>query len=107
MRSEKGGFQMATKLTAEMRAQALAGLTGWTDVQGRDAITRSFKFKDFNEAFGFMTRVALLADKMDHHPEWFNVYNRVDVTLSTHDADGLTELDVRMAGFMNRIAGQG
>jgi 4a-hydroxytetrahydrobiopterin dehydratase len=83
---------------------ALAQLPGWSAVQGRDAIFRSFKFKDFNAAFGFMTRVALAAEKLDHHPEWFNVYNRVDVTLATHDADGVTELDVRLAKIANAAA---
>jgi 4a-hydroxytetrahydrobiopterin dehydratase len=96
---------MATKLDPAARSKALATLAGWNDVEARDAITKSFKFTDFNAAFGFMTRVALLAEKMDHHPEWFNVYNRVEVTLATHDADGVTELDIRMAGFMNQIAG--
>ena len=71
---------------------------------GRDAIARTFRFKDFNAAFGFMARVALMADKLDHHPEWFNVYNRVEVTLATHDADGVTELDVTLARFMDEIA---
>ena len=96
---------MATKLTAEARKQALAKLTGWSEVQGRDAITKKFVFKDFNQAFGFMTRAALLAEKLDHHPEWFNVYKTVEVTLSTHDAGGLTELDVKLADAMNRLAG--
>jgi len=95
---------MARKLTEAERAQALADLQGWTEVEGRDALTKTFRFKDFNEAFGFMGRVALLAEKMNHHPEWFNVYNRVDVTMSTHDAGGLTELDIRMARFMDQIA---
>src|SRR5262245_24470795 len=72
---------------------ALAGLNGWTETPGRDAIQKSYKFADFNAAFGFMARVALKADRMDHHPEWFNVYNRVDVVLSTHDAGGVTERD--------------
>ena len=81
-----------------------AGLVGWTG--GDDFITKVFKFSDFNEAFGFMTRVALLADKMDHHPEWFNVYNRVDVTLTTHDAGGVTEKDVKMAEAMQAYAGE-
>ena len=77
-------------------------LPGWRVLPGdRDAIQRTFKFEDFNEAFGFMTRVAIMADKLDHHPEWFNVYNRVDVTLATHDADGVTELDVTLAAFMD------
>lgn len=96
---------MEQKLTAEARKSALARLSGWSEVAGRDAITRKFVFKDFNEAFGFMTRAALVAEKMDHHPEWFNVYKIVEVTLSTHDADGLTELDVRLAEAMNKLAG--
>jgi 4a-hydroxytetrahydrobiopterin dehydratase len=86
---------------------ALAQLPGWSALPGeRDAIQRTYRFKDFNEAFGFMTRVALKADQLDHHPEWFNVYNRVEVTLTTHDADGVTELDVTLASFMNAAAGQ-
>jgi 4a-hydroxytetrahydrobiopterin dehydratase len=87
---------------------ALARLPGWSKVEGdRDAIRRTFKFKDFNAAFGFMTRVAIKADQLDHHPEWFNVYNRVDVTLSTHDADGVTELDVTLAAFMGEATAGG
>ena len=87
---------------------ALKRLPGWAKVAGdRDAISRTFKFKDFNAAFGFMTRVALMADKLDHHPEWFNVYNRVEVTLTTHDADGVTESDVALATFMDEAAGAG
>ncbi len=96
---------MAQKLTAEARKSALVRLSGWSEVAGRDAISRKFVFKDFNEAFGFMTRAALVAEKMDHHPEWFNVYKTVEVTLSTHDAGGLTELDVKLAEAMNKIAG--
>ena len=96
---------MAQKLTGEARKSALAKLSGWSEVSGRDAITRKFVFKDFNEAFGFMTRAALVAEKLDHHPEWFNVYKNVEVTLSTHDAGGLTELDVKLAETMNRLAG--
>jgi len=92
------------KLDAGARADALKKLSHWKAVEGRDAISRSFKFKDFNEAFGFMARVALLADKMDHHPEWFNVYNKVDVTLSTHDAGGVTQNDVDMATAMDSYA---
>jgi 4a-hydroxytetrahydrobiopterin dehydratase len=92
------------KLDAKARKAALTKLKGWKDVKGRDAIAKSFKFKDFNEAFGFMTRVALLADKMDHHPEWFNVYNRIDVTLSTHDAGGVTQNDIDMATAMEAWA---
>ena len=83
---------------------AVAKLKGWTEAEGRDAISKSYKFADFNTAFGFMTRVALVAEKLDHHPEWFNVYKTVDVTLSTHDAGGLTELDVTLAEAMDRIA---
>jgi len=96
---------MTERLTDDARAAALAKLDGWSEVDGRDAIQKTFQFKTFNEALGFMTRVALKADKMDHHPEWFNVYNRVEVTLSTHDAGGLTDLDVTLAGFMDRVAG--
>ena len=85
---------------------ALAKLSGWSKGDGaRDAIQKTFKFKDFNEAFGFMTRVAIKADQLDHHPEWFNVYNRVEVTLATHDADGVTDLDVTLAAFMDAVAG--
>lgn len=83
---------------------ALADLVGWSAVANRDAISKSFKFKDFNAAFGFMTRVALAAEKLDHHPEWFNVYNRVDVTLSTHDVGGVSELDVRLARIIDAAA---
>lgn len=96
---------MAQKLTMDARKAALAKLTGWAEVAGRDAITRKFVFKDFNQAFGFMTRAALAAEKMDHHPEWFNVYKTVEVTLSTHDAGGVTELDVALAETMNKLAG--
>ncbi|HZQ14961.1 MAG TPA: 4a-hydroxytetrahydrobiopterin dehydratase [Pseudolabrys sp.] len=95
---------MAQKLTAEARKAALARLGRWSEVSGRDAITRKFVFKDFNEAFGFMTRAALAAEKMDHHPEWFNVYKTVEVTLSTHDAGGVTELDVKLAEIMDGLA---
>lgn len=93
------------KLNAKSRAAAMKTLKGWKDVKDRDAIAKSFKFENFNEAFGFMTRVALLADKMDHHPEWFNVYNKLDVTLSTHDAGGVTQNDIDMAKAMNDYAG--
>ena len=84
-------------------AQALSLLPEWASFKGRDAITRTFVFKDFNAAFGFMTRAALAAEKMDHHPEWFNVYNRVEVVLATHDAGGVTELDVQLAQFMDAL----
>ena len=76
---------------------------GWARVQGRDAITKSYKFKDFIQAFGFMTKAALIAEKMDHHPEWFNVYNKVDVTLSTHSAGGVTDLDIKLAAALNAL----
>jgi 4a-hydroxytetrahydrobiopterin dehydratase len=85
-------------------AAALAELSGWTAVEGRDAIQKTFKFKDFNAAFGFMTRVALAAEKADHHPEWFNVYNRVEVLLATHDVDGVSERDVALAKIMDAAA---
>jgi 4a-hydroxytetrahydrobiopterin dehydratase len=86
-------------------AAAAARLSGWSAVEGRDAIAKTFRFKDFNEAFGWMARVALAAEKLDHHPEWFNVYNRVDVVLATHDAGGVTELDLALAGVMDAAAG--
>ena len=95
---------MAEKFDTEARAAELMNLEGWDEVEGRDAITKTFTFKDFNQAFGFMTRVALKAERMDHHPEWFNVYNRVDVTLSTHDAGGLTMRDIKLAHFINKAA---
>ncbi|MFB0993152.1 MAG: 4a-hydroxytetrahydrobiopterin dehydratase [Rhodospirillales bacterium] len=80
------------------------GLDGWSDTEDRDAIQKTFTFKSFNQAFSFMTRVAMEAEKANHHPEWFNVYNRVDVTLSTHDAGGITEKDIKLAQFMEMIA---
>ena len=95
---------MAEKLTGSARSAALAKLKGWTEVAGRDAISKKFNFKDFNEAFGFMARCALIAEKLDHHPEWFNVYNRVEVTLATHDAGGVTERDIKLAQEMDRLA---
>lgn len=97
---------MATKLTENERNAALGRLSQWHTVDDRDAIARRFTFSDFNAAFGFMTRVALIAEKMNHHPEWANVWSRVDVTLSTHDAGGLTERDIKLAEAMDRIAGQ-
>jgi 4a-hydroxytetrahydrobiopterin dehydratase len=96
---------MAQKLDGPERITALASLPGWSLVEGRDAIFRRFIFADFNAAFGFMTRAALVAEKLDHHPEWFNVYKTVEVTLSTHDAGGLTMLDIKLARAMDRIAG--
>lgn len=95
---------MSGKLTGKAREKALKGLKGWAKVRGRDAIEKSYKFKDFNEAFGFMTRVAIKAEQMNHHPEWFNVYNRVEITLSTHDANGLTSRDIALARFIDAIA---
>jgi 4a-hydroxytetrahydrobiopterin dehydratase len=77
---------------------------GWAEVPGRDAIAKTFTFRNFSEAFGFMTRAALVAEKLDHHPEWFNVYDKVEVTLATHDAGGVTERDVALAEAMNRLA---
>jgi 4a-hydroxytetrahydrobiopterin dehydratase len=97
---------MVQKLSPSERKSALAKLEGWSEVAGRDEISRKFSFKDFNEAFGFMARAALIAEKLDHHPEWFNVYNRVEVTLSTHDAGGVTERDVKLAEAMNRLASE-
>ncbi len=97
---------MAERLSAEARKQALQALRGWAEVVGREAIGRTFSFKDFNEAFGFMARVALVAEKHDHHPEWRNVYRTVEVVLATHDAGGVTARDIELAEAMNAIAGQ-
>lgn len=96
---------MAQTLSRDARDAALAQLTGWQVVDDRDAIRRQLKFADFNAAFGFMTRVALVAEKMNHHPEWSNVWNRVEVTLTSHDVGGLTERDVELAETIDRIAG--
>lgn len=93
---------MVERLSELDRDEALDGLAEWDWDESRDAISRRFVFADFNEAFGFMTRVAIKAQEMDHHPEWFNVYNRVDVTLSTHDANGLTERDIALAHFIDQ-----
>ncbi|HTC98081.1 MAG TPA: 4a-hydroxytetrahydrobiopterin dehydratase [Bradyrhizobium sp.] len=95
---------MTQRLTGEARKSTLAGLPGWTEVGGRDAIAKTFVFKDFNEAFGFMSRAALVAEKHDHHPEWRNVYKTVEVVLATHDAGGVTAKDVELAKAMNAIA---
>jgi 4a-hydroxytetrahydrobiopterin dehydratase len=97
--------QRPAKLDVAARDQALAHLHGWQLDGGREAICKSFKFGDFSAAFGFMTRVALVAEQFNHHPEWFNVWNRVDVTLSTHDAGGLTDLDFKLAAAIDLIAG--
>jgi 4a-hydroxytetrahydrobiopterin dehydratase len=96
---------MAGRLSPADRQAALKRLSGWKDVEGRDAIAKRFVFTDFNEAFGFMAQVALVAEKMDHHPEWTNVYKTVDVTLSSHDAGGVSERDIKLAEAMERIAG--
>lgn len=95
---------MAAPLSSEARAAALVKLPAWSAVEGRDAITRTFTFADFSQAFGFMARAALAAEKMDHHPEWTNVYKTVTVTLASHDAGGVTERDIRLAEAMDRIA---
>ena len=95
---------MARKLDEAARQGLKARLPGWGMADGRDAIKKTFKFKDFSEAFGFMARAALVAEQLNHHPEWTNVWNRVEVTLSTHDAGGLTELDVKLAEAMDKIA---
>lgn len=97
---------MPARLTDDERRTALAALPRWAMVPGREAITRRYEFADFGEAFGFMTRAALVAERMDHHPEWFNVWSKVDVTLATHSANGLTKLDVDLATAMDRIAGR-
>lgn len=98
---------MAQQLTETQRDAALAKLPGWRLTEGRDAIQKAFVFNDFNQAFGFMARAALVAEKLDHHPNWSNVYKTVDVTLSTHDAGGLTERDIALAEAMDRIANGG
>jgi 4a-hydroxytetrahydrobiopterin dehydratase len=97
---------MVERLSAEARKSALKGLSGWAETPGREAIARTFTFKDFNEAFGFMCRVALVAEKSDHHPEWRNVYRTVEVVLATHDAGGVTARDIDLAKAMNAIAGK-
>ena len=96
---------MAERLSAEARHTALKELKGWSEVDGREAIARTFTFKDFNEAFGFLTKLALHAEKVDHHPEFTSVWNRVDFRLTTHDAGGVTERDVKLAQAINRLAG--
>lgn len=92
------------KLSTKERRKAMVTLKGWQKLRGRDAITKKFIFKDFSSAFGWMSRVAMKAEQMDHHPEWFNVYNRVEVILTTHDASGISQLDINMARFMDRTA---
>ncbi len=95
---------MAKRLTGAARRALLRELAGWSEVEDRDAIAKTFRFADFNAAFAFMARVALRAEKMDHHPEWFNVYDRVDIVLTTHDAGGVTERDVKLARFIDSVA---
>jgi 4a-hydroxytetrahydrobiopterin dehydratase len=95
---------MTAKLTGPARSQALSSLPKWQEVSDRDAIRRSFKFADFNQAWGFMCRVALAAEKADHHPEWSNVYSNVEIVLSTHDAGGLSDKDIALAKFIDSIA---
>ena len=97
---------MASKLTDTERSSALTQLPQWQQTEGRDAISRVLKFKNFNQAFGFMTRVAMQAEKLNHHPEWSNVYATVDITLTTHSAGGLTELDIKLATFIDKCAGE-
>jgi 4a-hydroxytetrahydrobiopterin dehydratase len=95
---------MTTRLEGAARVKAVQDLKAWANVDGRDAIHKTFRFKNFREAWGFMSEMALVAEKMDHHPEWTNVYGRVDVTLTTHSANGLSELDVALARKMDEAA---
>ncbi len=94
-----------TPLTREEISAAMSGLSGWELSANHGSIRKNFKFRDFNAAFAFMTRIAMAAEKLDHHPEWFNVYNKVEITLTTHSAKGLTALDMRMAQLINDYAG--
>lgn len=94
---------MTERLQGAARVKAVTGLNDWADVPGRDAITKTFRFKNFREAWGFMSEAALVAEKMDHHPEWANVYGKVEVTLTTHSAHGVTELDIKLAQKMDEI----
>lgn len=94
---------MSQKLNAEARREALQDLPQWNEVAGRDAIQRTVRFTDFSEAFAFMSRVAMKAEQLNHHPEWSNVYNRVDIVLSTHDVGGLSALDVELACFIDGL----
>ena len=96
---------MVKRLDDTERAQLISDLPEWAILANRDAIRRSFKFRDFSQAWGFMTRVALLAEKQDHHPEWENVYNNVHITLTTHDANGLSERDLKLARAIDKVAG--
>ncbi len=96
---------MTERLQGAARVKAVQDLKDWADVPGRDAIHKIFRFKNFREAFGFMTQAGMIAEKMDHHPEWLNVYGRVEVTLTTHSAQGLTALDIKLAQKMDEISG--
>jgi len=97
---------MVEKLSDDARAAALTKLCDWREVSGRDAIEKSFQFADFNAAWGFMNRIALQAEKLDHHPEWRNVYGKVEITLSTHDCNGVSERDIALATFIDRLETQ-
>src|SRR6202012_5471172 len=103
--ASNGRVALVERLSSEAKKAALWELAGWSELAGREAIAKTFVFKDFNEAFGFMARAALVAEKRDHHPEWRNVYKTVEVGLATHDAGGVTEKDVELARSMNAIAG--
>jgi 4a-hydroxytetrahydrobiopterin dehydratase len=95
---------MTTRLEGKARRDAVSGLSGWRDAEARDAIEKEFRFRDFNEAFAFMTRIALKAERMDHHPEWRNVYNRVSIVLATHDCGGVSARDIELAEFIDHAA---
>lgn len=95
---------MSDKLTGEARRLALRDLHGWSEVEDRDAIRKTFHFANFSEAFAFMTRIALHAEKLDHHPDWFNSYNRVEVVLTSHDVEGVTKRDLALARAIDEIA---
>jgi 4a-hydroxytetrahydrobiopterin dehydratase len=95
---------MTERLQGQARIKAMSEIEGWTEVDGRDAISKTYRFKNFRQAFGFMTQAALVAEKMDHHPEWSNVYGRVDVVLTTHSAQGVSQLDIQLAKKMDEIS---
>ena len=97
---------MVERLAGAARKEALRELHGWTEVEDRDAIRKTFHFGSFIEAWAFMTQIALIAEKMDHHPEWFNVYNRVEIVLSSHDVEGLSQRDIKLAHAIEEMAGQ-
>ena len=97
---------MAERLTAAARERALGELDGWAEVEDRDAIARTFEFENFRQAWAFMSQVAEKAEAINHHPEWFNVWSRVEVTLSTHDCGGLSALDIELARFIDEAAGE-